>query len=68
MHCSDGKTRCRWVNPRNLRYIAYHDSEWGIPLHDDHRLVGSITIYAYLQAVGVIYSHDAECFLSHDAR
>ena len=36
--CSDGKTRCRWVNPRNVRYIAYHDSEWGIALHDDHRL------------------------------
>ena len=24
--------------------------------------VGSITIYSYLQAIGVIYSHDRECF------
>lgn len=21
--------RCRWCNPNNPRYIAYHDSEWG---------------------------------------
>ena len=27
------------------------------------RFVGSVTIYAYLQAIGVIQSHDRECFL-----
>lgn len=27
------------------------------------RFVGSTIIYAYLQAIGVIYSHDKECFL-----
>lgn len=30
--------RCRWCNPRNPRYVAYHDSEWGIPCHDDRAL------------------------------
>ena len=25
--------------------------------------VGSVTIYSYLQAIGVIYSHDEECHL-----
>ena len=25
--------------------------------------VGSTIIYSYLQAIGVIYSHDKECFL-----
>ena len=25
--------------------------------------VGSVTIYSYLQAIGVIYSHDKECYL-----
>ena len=183
---ADGKTRCVWANPRNPQYIAYHDHEWGVPLHDDHKLfemlllecfqaglswecvlnkraafraafadfdldtvcayddakiaammcdpslirnrlklqaavsnarvfrrireefgsfdaylwrwsdnkviyecgkstsalsdaisrdlktrgmrfVGSTTIYAYLQAVGVIYSHDAQCFLAHSS-
>ncbi len=27
------------------------------------KFVGSTVIYAYLQAIGAIYSHDAECFL-----
>lgn len=30
--------RCRWCNLRNPLYIAYHDSEWGVPCHDDHTL------------------------------
>ena len=28
--------------------------------------VGSVIIYSYLQAIGVIYSHDKECFLHKD--
>jgi DNA-3-methyladenine glycosylase I len=28
--------RCPW--PTTERYIAYHDQEWGVPLHDDRRL------------------------------
>lgn len=27
------------------------------------RFVGTTIIYSYLQAIGVIYSHDKECFL-----
>ena len=27
------------------------------------RFVGSVIIYSYLQAVGIIYSHDKECYL-----
>jgi len=27
------------------------------------KFVGSIIIYSYLQAIGVIYSHDKECYL-----
>jgi len=30
-------TRCDWCGADPL-YIAYHDTEWGVPLHDDHRL------------------------------
>ena len=29
------------------------------------KFVGTTIIYAYLQAVGVIYSHEAGCFLAH---
>jgi DNA-3-methyladenine glycosylase I len=31
------KKRCDWV-PDDAVYIEYHDSEWGVPLHDDQRL------------------------------
>jgi DNA-3-methyladenine glycosylase I len=29
--------RCGWVGNDPL-YLAYHDEEWGVPLHDDRRL------------------------------
>lgn len=29
--------RCSWSNTIDL-YINYHDSEWGIPVHDDRLL------------------------------
>lgn len=31
-------TRCPWANPRNPRYLAYHDEEWGVPCHDEIQL------------------------------
>jgi DNA-3-methyladenine glycosylase I len=31
-------TRCRWAPPDNPRYLAYHDLEWGQPVHDDRTL------------------------------
>ena len=38
MEWTDGKSRCRWANPKNDRYIRYHDEEWGVPVHDDYKL------------------------------
>ena len=35
---ADGKKRCFWANPKNERYIAYHDHEWGVPVRDDRKL------------------------------
>ncbi len=31
-------TRCSWANPANPRYLDYHDTEWGVPCHDERRL------------------------------
>ena len=31
------KNRCTWCGDDPL-YVAYHDDEWGVPLHDDRRL------------------------------
>jgi len=30
------KTRCPWA--KGDQYIAYHDTEWGVPIHDDRLL------------------------------
>lgn len=38
MKWSDGKCRCSWANPKNERYIRYHDAEWGVPVHEDRKL------------------------------
>jgi DNA-3-methyladenine glycosylase I len=31
------KRRCGWENTDPI-YVAYHDTEWGVPLHDDQKL------------------------------
>ena len=30
--------RCRWALTANQYYVAYHDREWGVPIHDDRML------------------------------
>jgi DNA-3-methyladenine glycosylase I len=32
------KKRCAWCGNDPL-YVAYHDDEWGVPVHDDRRLL-----------------------------
>ncbi len=34
---ADGKLRCAWCSTDPL-YIAYHDAEWGLPVHTDAAL------------------------------
>ena len=34
---ADGKLRCAWCTTDPI-YIAYHDNEWGVPVHDERRL------------------------------
>ena len=31
----DGRVRCSWVGQGKPYYEAYHDAEWGVPVHDD---------------------------------
>jgi DNA-3-methyladenine glycosylase I len=32
------KQRCPWASSDPL-YILYHDVEWGVPVHDDRKLI-----------------------------
>jgi DNA-3-methyladenine glycosylase I len=34
----DERSRCEWAGIGNPAYLAYHDTEWGVPLHDSRRL------------------------------
>ena len=34
---ADGKLRCAWCSADPL-YLAYHDTEWGVPVHCDDKL------------------------------
>ncbi len=29
--------RCPWVDPTKPEYVAYHDTEWGVPVRDDRQ-------------------------------
>jgi DNA-3-methyladenine glycosylase I len=37
-------SRCAWAPLEDPAYLAYHDEEWGVPLHDDARLFEMLTL------------------------
>ncbi len=39
--------RCAWPGTKNQRMIAYHDEEWGVPLHDDRKLFEFLVLDAF---------------------
>jgi DNA-3-methyladenine glycosylase I len=36
--------RCEWASLQDPLYLAYHDEEWGVPLHDDRQLFEMLTL------------------------
>lgn len=36
--------RCPWVDLSKPDYVAYHDLEWGVPVHDDRLLFEFLTL------------------------
>jgi DNA-3-methyladenine glycosylase I len=41
----DGRTRCAWAT--GDLYTAYHDDEWGVPLHGDRQLFEKLTLEGF---------------------
>lgn len=39
-------TRCPWADPAKPDYLAYHDEEWGVPVHDDRVMFEFLTLEA----------------------
>lgn len=42
----DGKSRCRWCGAAP-EYLDYHDTEWGFPVSDDHRLFEKLSLEGF---------------------
>ncbi len=40
----DRRQRCPWVDTTKPDYVAYHDDEWGVPVHDDRRMFEFLTL------------------------
>jgi DNA-3-methyladenine glycosylase I len=38
------RTRCAWAAGSGEAMLAYHDDEWGVPLHDDRALFELLTL------------------------
>ena len=38
------KQRCQWCTSGNELYVEYHDTEWGVPVHDDQKQFEFLTL------------------------
>ncbi|NLV54655.1 MAG: DNA-3-methyladenine glycosylase I [Acidimicrobiales bacterium] len=43
---ADGRARCGWCGD-DPAYVAYHDDEWGQPVHDDDRLFEKLCLEGF---------------------
>lgn len=43
---ADGKSRCHWCSAAP-EFLAYHDTEWGFPVSDDHRLFEKLCLESF---------------------
>jgi DNA-3-methyladenine glycosylase I len=46
MKGQDTDRRCPWVDMTKPDYVAYHDKEWGVPVHDDRTIFEFLTLEA----------------------
>ncbi len=42
----DGQSRCRWSGAAP-EFLGYHDTEWGFPVSDDHRLFEKLCLEGF---------------------
>ena len=42
----DGQSRCRWSGSAP-EFLGYHDTEWGFPVSDDHRLFEKLSLEGF---------------------
>ena len=47
MEWLDRRQRCPWADPKNERYVRYHDEEWGVPVHEDGKLFEMLILESF---------------------
>ena len=67
------KPRCPWPTFDDPLYLAYHDEEWGVPLHDDRRIFEFLVLEAFQAGLSwrtVLYKRPAfrRAFAGFDPR
>ena len=65
--------RCRWANGDDALMVAYHDEEWGVPIHDPQPLFERLMLEAFQAGLSwrvVLHMRAAmtERFLGFDPR
>jgi DNA-3-methyladenine glycosylase I len=65
---ADGRTRCAWGNS-TPDYAAYHDEEWGVPLHGEVALFERLSLEAFqsgLSWITILRKRDSFRAAFHD--
>lgn len=39
--------KCHWLNEKNEKYVEYHDEEWCVPVHNDHKLFEMLILESF---------------------
>lgn len=56
-------TRCWWPKADDPQMIAYHDDEWGVPVHDDRKLFEFLVLDAFQAGLSwAVVLHKREAF------
>ena len=53
--------RCTWVPTSDPLYVAYHDLEWGVPVHDDQKLFEFLILEGFQAGLSwrtILYKRD----------
>ncbi|HKI94582.1 MAG TPA: DNA-3-methyladenine glycosylase I [Gemmatimonadales bacterium] len=56
-------TRCWWPKADDPQMVAYHDDEWGVPVHDDRKLFEFLVLDAFQAGLSwAVVLHKREAF------
>ncbi|MCQ2966307.1 MAG: DNA-3-methyladenine glycosylase I [Alphaproteobacteria bacterium] len=65
--------RCSWLDENDSVYVKYHDTEWGIPVHDDRKLFEMLILEGFQAGLSwqcILHKREAfrQCFDCFDVQ